>query len=222
MTSPLSRIRTGSFFSGVMREYSSFCWPGATVTGVSSILSISPSSIAAMRTLRAKGEAGEKVSFIVKGPRTMLAMASWCFVGRHSGFASSRRPGMTAEMAVRCRLTSRRNDLLALLAEAFDAERHDVADIEILRRLHAGADARRRAGGEHVAGQERHELRDIGDAFGNREDHGRGRAGLLALAVDVEPHRQALRVRDFVPGDEPGPERAEGVVRLAQIGRASC
>jgi hypothetical protein len=38
--------------------------PGATVAGVSSILSISPSSIAAMRTLRAKGDAAEKESFI--------------------------------------------------------------------------------------------------------------------------------------------------------------
>ncbi|MGY3294950.1 hypothetical protein ACVWWP_008017 [Bradyrhizobium sp. LM3.6] len=38
--------------------------PGATAAGVNSILSISPSSIAAMRTLRAKGEAGEKVSFM--------------------------------------------------------------------------------------------------------------------------------------------------------------
>ena len=64
MTSPLSRISTGSFFSGVMREYSSLAWPGATVAGTNSILSISPVSIAAMRTLRANGEAGEKVSFI--------------------------------------------------------------------------------------------------------------------------------------------------------------
>src|SRR6267154_538143 len=39
-------------------------WPGATVVGTSSILSISPSSIAAMRTLRAKGEAAEYVSFM--------------------------------------------------------------------------------------------------------------------------------------------------------------
>src|SRR5271169_4506528 len=64
MTSPLSRISTGSFFSGVMREYSSLGWPGATVAGMNSILSIRPSSIAAMRTLRAKGEDGENESFI--------------------------------------------------------------------------------------------------------------------------------------------------------------
>src|SRR5205085_3987455 len=47
----------------------------------------------------------------------------------------------------------RRDDLLPLLAEALDAQRDDVADIEELRRLHAGADAGRRAGGDDVAGQ---------------------------------------------------------------------
>src|SRR5712675_287653 len=45
-------------------EYSSLGWPGTTVVGTNSILSIRPSSIAAMRTLRANGEAGENVSFI--------------------------------------------------------------------------------------------------------------------------------------------------------------
>jgi hypothetical protein len=45
-------------------EYSSLGWPGATAAGTNSILSIKPVSIAAMRTLRANGEAGEKVSFI--------------------------------------------------------------------------------------------------------------------------------------------------------------
>src|SRR5438874_5673065 len=64
MTSPLSVISAGSFFTGLMREYSSLGWPGTTVVGTNSILSIRPSSIAAMRTLRANGEAGEKVSFI--------------------------------------------------------------------------------------------------------------------------------------------------------------
>src|SRR6202022_4379851 len=64
MTSPLSRISAGSFFNGYMLEYSSLGCPGTTVVGTNSILSIRPSSIAAMRTLRANGEAGENVSFI--------------------------------------------------------------------------------------------------------------------------------------------------------------
>src|ERR1039457_6035593 len=77
MTSPLSRIRTGSFFKGVMREYSSLGWPGTTAAGTNSILSIRPSSIAAMRTLRAKGEAGENESFmgypLKNAPRSVIA-----------------------------------------------------------------------------------------------------------------------------------------------------
>src|SRR5579883_3597941 len=52
---------------------------------------------------------------------------------------------------------SRRDDLLALLAQSLDTERHDVADVEVLRRLHAGADAGRRASGQDVAGKQRHE-----------------------------------------------------------------
>src|SRR5450755_4397641 len=64
MTSPLSRISAGSFFKGLICEYSSLGVPGTTVVGTNSILSIRPSSIAAIRTLRANGEAGEKVSFI--------------------------------------------------------------------------------------------------------------------------------------------------------------
>src|SRR3954453_17052469 len=73
--SPLSRINAGSFFSGYSFEYSSLGWPGTTVVGTNSILSIRPSSIAAMRTFRANGEAGEKVSFI----RGILELK----IGRH-------------------------------------------------------------------------------------------------------------------------------------------
>ncbi len=64
MTSPLSVISAGSLFTGLMREYSSLGWAGARVVGINSILSIRPSSIAAMRTFRANGEPGENVSFI--------------------------------------------------------------------------------------------------------------------------------------------------------------
>src|SRR6266404_7883218 len=64
MTSPLSVTSAGSLFTGLMREYSSLGWAGARVVGISSILSIRPSSIAAMRTFRANGEPGENASFI--------------------------------------------------------------------------------------------------------------------------------------------------------------
>src|SRR5260370_6719734 len=58
----------------------------------------------------------------------------------------------------------RLDNLLALFAETFNAERDDVADVEEFRRLHAGADAGRRPRGDDVAGQQGHELRDIGNA----------------------------------------------------------
>src|SRR5690242_9877697 len=110
---------------------------------------------------------------------------------------------------------SGRDDFLALLTETFDAERDDVADVEELRRLHAGADAGRGARGDDVARQQRHELRDIGNALRHREDHGRGRACLAALAVDVEPHRQLLHVGHFILGHQPRAYRSKRVVRFA-------
>src|SRR6185369_10923757 len=70
------------------------------------------------------------------------------------------KPGITNVTLMRH--SSRSDDLLALLAEAVDAERHDVADIEEGRRLHAGADAGRGAGGDDVAGLEGEKLRDVG------------------------------------------------------------
>src|SRR5580704_3243921 len=92
MTSPLSRIRTGSFFNGVIFEYSSLGWPGATAAGTNSILSIRPVSIAAMRTLRANGEAGEKVSFMSFFPWEMLdhAVARRCLQQTRSACARER------------------------------------------------------------------------------------------------------------------------------------
>ena len=43
-----------------------------------------------------------------------------------------------------------------------DAERHDVARLQPLRRLHAQRHARRRAGRDHVARQQRHVARHVG------------------------------------------------------------
>src|SRR5215813_5580489 len=123
------------------------------------------------------------------------------------GLALTRHPGMTV-VGKETRRSSRRNDLLALLAEPVDAERDDVADIEEGRRLHAEADAGRRARRDDVAGQQREELRYVGNALRHREDHGRGASGLAALAVDVEPHAELLHVRNLILGDEPRAERA--------------
>src|SRR5215470_12955558 len=167
MTSPSSRISTGSFFSGWIFEYSSFGVPGATVAGTSSILSISPSSIAAMRTLRANGEAGEKVSFMACPSIVWSSFRGRCEASnpesRDSGSGPSDHPGMTVIEIARRAAPSRCDDFLALLAQTIDTERDDIADIEEGLRLHAEADAGRRARGEDVARQQRQELRDIGD-----------------------------------------------------------
>src|SRR5260221_1070826 len=110
------------------------------------------------------------------------------------------------------------HDLLALLAQAADAERHDVARLEEHRiRLDAHADPGRRAGGNDVAGQQRHVVADVRHDLRAAEDHGARVARLHALAVDVEPHLQALRVGDLVGGDEPGPDRPGGVEALAFV-----
>ena len=47
-------------------------------------------------------------------------------------------------------------------------------------------------------------------------------AGLLALAVDVEPHVEVLHVADLVGRDQPGADRAEGVAALALVPGAAA
>src|SRR6266478_785403 len=42
----------------------------------------------------------------------------------------------------------------------------------------------------------------MGDDFRHVEDHGAGVSGLHALAVDVEPHVEVLRVANLVTSDE--------------------
>jgi hypothetical protein len=37
------------------------------------------------------------------------------------------------------------------------------------------------------------------------------------LAVDPQPHLDLMRVRDLVPGRDAGPNRGEGVKRLAEL-----
>src|SRR5271168_4105635 len=106
--------------------------------------------------------------------------------------------------------------LLLLLAQAGDAERHNVASFEKFRlRLHAEPDAGRRAGDDDVAGLEDKILRAGPDDVTAVEDHGRGIAALALLAIDVEPHGEILRVLDLVLGNQPRSERAERLAALA-------
>src|SRR5579862_2833399 len=106
--------------------------------------------------------------------------------------------------------------LLLLLTQPIDAERDHVAGFQKFRlRLHAEADAWRRAGDDDVARLHDEILRAAPDDVAAVEDHGRGVAALALLAVDVEPHGELLRVLDLVLGDEPRAERAEGLAALA-------
>src|SRR3546814_1333971 len=92
----------------------------------------------------------------------------------------------------------RADDVLALLAEAGDAERHGVARLQVARRLLPHADARRRAGGDDVAALQAHEAADVADQVGDAEHHGPGAAVLEALAVDLQPEIGRASCRERV------------------------
>ncbi len=70
-------------------------------------------------------------------------------------------------------------------------------------------DAGRRPGRDDVAGFQLHEAARIGDDVGAGEDHPRGRAGLLALSVQVKPEIELLRVTQFVAVTSQGPQGAK-------------
>ena len=76
-------------------------------------------------------------------------------------------------------------------------------------------DPRRRARADHVAGLQRHESADVADEIGDAEDHLGGGAVLHALAVEIEPQTQVLRIAHLVGGDQPRPQRGERVAALA-------
>ena len=104
---------------------------------------------------------------------------------------------------------------MALSAEAFDAEGHDLSGAEVDGGLLAEAYSGRGAGGDDVAGVEAHEVAEVADQVGDSVDHGGGGAVLVAVTVDFEPHAEVLGVGDFVGGDEPWADGAEGVCGLA-------
>ena len=62
----------------------------------------------------------------------------------------------------------------------------------------------------------------VADQLRHAEDHGLGAAVLVAVAVDLEPHVEVLRVGDLVRGHQPGADRAEGVAALALVPLAAA
>src|SRR5690606_28929273 len=90
-------------------------------------------------------------------------------------------------------LLAETDNFLLLLAEPVDPHAHDVAGLEPHRfGLHAERNAGRRPGGDHVAGLEHEELRQIPDEVRDAENHGFGRAALPRFAVHGRPHREPL------------------------------
>lgn len=77
--------------------------------------------------------------------------------------------------------------------------------------------ARRRAGGDEVAGLQRHELGEERDGPGGRKDHV-GRVGILhGLAVDAGRDPQSRCAgRQLVGRDDPWAERACAIEVLAR------
>src|SRR3954454_4983228 len=145
-----------------------------------------------------------------------------------SSLASSRgQPMVSGLVAPRADARRRRrpmrvlppDDRVAKEADALELGLHHVAGLEVeahplLLRLEAGH-PRTRAGREHVAGgvSERREPRkDL------RNGHAHpARVRLLPrLSVDAQLHLQVVRIWDLVGCDDPGPQRAEGVDRLAE------
>src|SRR5947208_12876473 len=116
----------------------------------------------------------------------------------------ARRPGLTVG-----------TEALARGAEALDAELDHVAVGEEARRLLAESHAGRRAGRDHVAGEERHELADIAHEGRDVEDQVLSRARLLGLAIDLEPHGEVMHVGNLVGRREKRAERREGIAALA-------
>ena len=92
----------------------------------------------------------------------------------------------------------------------------DVARLQEDRRLAGHADARRRAGEDHVARQQRADLRDVRDQFVDLEDELLGARVLHRLAVEAQLNPQVVRVRHFVGRRQRRSERSEGVERLAE------
>src|SRR5271163_2498551 len=117
---------------------------------------------------------------------------------------------------------SRRYRLLRLNAEARNADAHGLPRLEILRRPPPHSDSRRGAGGDHISGTQTHELADVRDEMCGPEYHRARIAALEAMAIDLEPQIQSLRVRYFIFGDQPRTNRREGVAALALVPLAAA
>src|SRR5437899_9531159 len=123
---------------------------------------------------------------------------SWTFFGRSATPFSFNRwtePLKSAASMYRfCRFIG--DQFLSRLPQAVDSQLHNIARLKVGRRTHSQADPSGRSRADDVPGEKGHELADVADERGDIEDH-IGRSALLPnLAVDLQPHAQASRVRD--------------------------
>ena len=102
------------------------------------------------------------------------------------------------------------------LAEAFNFGDHGFSRLEPALRRAAESDASRRAGADDVAWLERSDGRDVRNQLGRFEDE-LTRVGVLQdFAADGELDVEAVRVGNFVCGDNGRSDGAKGVEALAQ------
>src|SRR5438128_653217 len=104
------------------------------------------------------------------------------------------RPGQPSPWSLRVL-----RDAVFQRANAVDLDAHDVAGLEIPRRIKTDADTDRRAGGDDVAGLQRDALRQRRDDGRDVEDEQRY-AGILAqILVDETPDTSGRQI-EFIPG----------------------
>ena len=104
---------------------------------------------------------------------------------------------------------------LFLDSQPVDAEFDSVTGFEVLWRLESQTDPSWSAGGNHIAGQERHELADVAHEEGDFKNEICGGAVLFGFPVDLEPETQSVWVGNFVCGGQPRTQRGEGVGAFA-------
>src|SRR5919201_4376684 len=106
---------------------------------------------------------------------------------------------------------------VAQRTDPFDLDLEHVAVREEARWVERGADARRRAGEDDVAGLHRHRRGDVRHELWHAEDQVAGAAGLDSLAVEAAADGQVRRhAAALVCGDKRRPERRRAIPRLAR------
>src|SRR4029453_16271189 len=108
-----------------------------------------------------------------------------------------------------------RDNSLALDAESFDADLHDITGFQPHLRLQTHPDPGWRTGVDQVARLQHQKLAEIVDDEVGIEDHRRCRPVLAPYPAHIEPHPKVEDILDFVRSDEPWPCGIEGFRGLA-------